>query len=150
MGRTWEFSWWTRGYAYGVANETHGYVGFGKNEDGHPNDWWRYSFIEDIWEQLPNFPGIGRSRPAMIITDNKIYVGLGSANGQNFDWWEYDILNTFGHKNKFSIWKQTSPLLFFTNETPYVGFGHGDYIDNNINIYNDFYKYDVSLDIGYN
>ena len=48
----------------------------GKNEDGYPNDWWRYSFLEDIWEQLPNFPGIGRSHPAMIITENKIYISF--------------------------------------------------------------------------
>ena len=136
-----------RGYAYGVANNTHGYVGFGSNDDGYPNDWWRYDFNNNEWEQLANFPDIGRNHPAMILSNNKIFVGLGSANGENYgDWWEYNILTDLWiQKANFNFGDRHHPFYFSIDDIPYVGFGHGDYINNNITIYNDFYKYDTNF-----
>ncbi|MDA9726994.1 hypothetical protein N9U48_00615 [Bacteroidota bacterium] len=135
-----------RGYAYGVANSTHGYVGFGSNDGGYPNDWWRYNFVEDSWVQLANFPDVGRNHPAMVIVENKVFVGLGSADGENLgDWWEYNILNdSWSQKASFNFGDRHHPFYFSINNTPYVGFGHGDYINDNITIYKDFYKYEVS------
>ena len=137
-----------RGYAYGVSNENYGYVGFGSNNDGYPNDFWRYDMINNVWEELANFPFIGRNHPAMILLDNKIYVGLGSVDGENLgDWWEYDILqNSWSEKSSFNFGDRHHPFYFSIENIAYVGFGHGNYTNNNINIYNDFYKYNPFLD----
>jgi len=136
-----------RGYAYGVCDEFYGYVGFGSNENGYPNDWWRYDMTNNLWEQLASFPDIGRNHPAMILIENKIFVGLGSADGENFgDWWEYNITtNSWIEKANFNFGDRHHPFYFSIENIPYVGFGHGNYINDNINIYNDFYKYDVNL-----
>ena len=136
-----------RGYAYGVSNNTHAYVGFGSNDEGYPNDWWRYDLNNNVWEQLANFPDLGRNHPAMILVDNKIFIGLGSADGENFgDWWEYNInTNTWNQKANFNFGDRHHPFYFSIENIPYVGFGHGDYINNNITIYQDFYKYDINL-----
>tara|TARA_S200000501_G_scaffold245109_1_gene229549 strand:+ start:1772 stop:3664 length:1893 start_codon:yes stop_codon:yes gene_type:complete len=136
-----------RGYAYGVANTTHSYIGFGSNDEGFPNDWWRYDLNNDTWEQLANFPDLGRNHPAMVLADNKVFVGLGSADGENFgDWWEYNInTDTWTQKANFNFGNRHHPFYFSIEDVPYVGFGHGDYINNNITIYQDFYKYDINL-----
>ena len=144
---TWEqlnnFPGGPRGYAYGVSNDQYGYVGFGSNENNYPNDWWRYEMSTNTWLQLADFPDLGRNHPAMILTEEKIYVGLGSADGENFgDWWEYDINNdNWTQKANFNFGNRHHPFYFSINNTPYVGFGHGDYINDNITIYNDFYKF---------
>ena len=73
-------------------------------------------------------------------------MGLGSADGENFgDWWEYNILtDSWSQKASFNFGDRHHPFYFSINDTPYVGFGHGDYINDNITIYKDFYKYEVS------
>ena len=133
----------TRGYAYGVSNEIYAFVGFGSNESGYPNDFWRYDIINNLWEELANFPDIGRNHPAMILVNDKVYMGLGSVDGENLgDWWEYNITqNTWTEKANFEFGDRHHPFYFSLGDYPYVGFGHGNYINNNINIYNDFYKY---------
>ncbi len=149
--QTWEelasFPGGPRSYAYGVSDGIHGYVGFGSNENGYPNDWWRYDITNNIWEQLASFPDLGRNHPAIILTENKIFVGLGSADGENFgDWWEYNIVtNIWTQKADFNFGDRHHPFYFSIEGVPYVGFGHGNYINDNINIYNDFYKYDINL-----
>ena len=43
-----------------------------------------------------------------------------------------------GLKKLILILETGYPFYFSINNTPYVGFGHGDYINDNITIYNDF------------
>ncbi|MAQ47669.1 MAG: hypothetical protein CMD27_02170 [Flavobacteriales bacterium] len=137
-----------RGYSYGVSDGTYAYMGFGSNSSGYLNDWWRYDLINDTWEELANFPYLGRDHPAMILCDDKIFVGMGSIDSENLgDWWEYDILNNdWNQKANFSFGDRHHPFYFSINNIPYVGFGHGNSINNNIVIYNDFYKYDINSD----
>ena len=137
-----------RGYSYGVSDGTYAYMGFGSNNSGYLNDWWRYDLINDTWEELANFPYLGRDHPAMILCDDKIFVGMGSVDSENLgDWWEYDILNNdWNQKTNFSFGDRHHPFYFSINDIPYVGFGHGNYINDNIVIYNDFYKYDINSD----
>lgn len=132
-----------RGYSYGVSNELFAYVGFGSNENGYPNDFWRYDIVNNLWQELSSFPDIGRNHPAMILVNDKIYIGLGSVDGENLgDWWEYSITqNTWTEKASFNYGDRHHPFYFSIGDYAYVGFGHGNYINNNINIYNDFYKY---------
>ncbi|MBJ05333.1 MAG: hypothetical protein CMP65_05495 [Flavobacteriales bacterium] len=137
-----------RGYAYGISDSTYAYVGFGSNNNDYPNDWWKYDMINDNWEELSPFPYLGRHHPAMILTNNKIFVGMGSIDGQNLgDWWEFDIeSNIWTQKTDFPFGDRHHPFYFSINNVPYVGFGHGNSINNNINIYNDFYKYDIDIE----
>tara|TARA_Y100000991_G_C21968683_1_gene348234 strand:- start:337 stop:2439 length:2103 start_codon:yes stop_codon:yes gene_type:complete len=141
-----------RGYAYGVSNDTMAYVGFGSNssESGtiYPTDWWAYDILNNEWNQLSDFPSAGRRHPALVIVNDKIYVGLGSNTSNLGDWWEYDILN--------DVWSQKAdlpgndrhhPYYFSINNYAYVGFGHGSLTGpgsnplSNSYIYNDFYRY---------
>ena len=138
-----------RGYAYGVSDGTNAYVGFGSNNDLYPTDWWVYSIPNNSWEELQSFPYLGRNHPAMVLSDGKIFVGMGSSDGFNFDdWWAYDILNdTWSQLSNFPFGARHHPFYFSIDKVPYVGFGHGDYTNNGtIQIYNDFYRYDVSSD----
>ena len=84
-----------RGYAYGVAKGNLAYMGFGNTSSGqYPVDWWQYDMNNDTWYQLADFPGNGRQHPAMVVVNDKIFVGCGGNNNGNLnDWWEYDINN---------------------------------------------------------
>ena len=139
-----DFPGGARGYAYGVSNENYAYVGFGSNGEGYFNDLWRFNFIDNSWLQLASMPDIGRNHPAMILTDQKIFVGLGSVDSNNLgDWWEYDTEGNSGVKNQILLFgNRHHPFYFSINNIPYVGFGHGNYVNDNIVIYNDFYKFD--------
>jgi len=146
---TWEhlsnFPGLARGYAYGVSDSIFAYLGFGSNNSFYPTDWWRYDMTNDVWSELSSFPYIGRNHPAMILSDNKIFVGMGSDDDGNMsDWWEYDILNDqWIEKTEFSFGKRHHPFYFSIDNIPYVGFGHGDTQNDNIQIYKDFYRYNI-------
>ena len=62
----------------------------------------------------------------MILADNKIFVGMGSIDGENLgDWWEYDILNdNWSEKTNFNFGDRHHPFYFSITNIPYVGFGH--------------------------
>jgi N-acetylneuraminic acid mutarotase len=126
-----------RGFAYGVSNNQYAFVGFGSYGSSFPVDWWRYDIENDEWNALADFPSGGRNHPALIITGDKIYMGLGSNQINLGDWWQYDIeLNVWTEKAEFEFGDRHHPFYFAINGIPYVGFGHGN------DIYNDFYKYD--------
>ncbi|MFK8039267.1 MAG: T9SS type A sorting domain-containing protein [Crocinitomicaceae bacterium] len=85
-------------------------------------------FATSVWNQKPNFPGVGRHRGTGIAIGDKGYVGLGHMNGTGVnivysDWWEYDPAT--------SSWTQKSdyPALtygnaaFATKTAGYVGGG---------------------------
>ena len=147
---TWEelssFPGGPRGYAYGVADDLYAYIGFGSNYDGYPTDWWRYDMVNDSWLELASFPYLGRDHPAMILADDKIFVGMGSIDGENLgDWWQYDILNdNWSEKTNFNFGDRHHPFYFSINNIPYVGFGHGNSQNNDVLIYNDFYRYNIT------
>jgi N-acetylneuraminic acid mutarotase len=134
-----------RGYAYGVSDSLFAYIGFGSNNSLYPTDWWRYDMINDVWYELASFPDIGRNHPAMILSDNKIFVGMGSDDDGNMsDWWEYDILvDQWNEKTEFTFGARHHPFYFSIDNIPFVGFGHGDTQNDNIQIYNDFYRYNI-------
>ena len=136
-----------RGYGYGVSNNTHAFVGFGKYQNQYPTDWWRYDLENDNWVELTPFPGQGRNHPAMILLDNKIYVGMGSTN-QNFgDWWEYNIeSDSWSEKSYFDYGDRHHPYYFSASNKIFVGFGHGNSQNGSMTIYNDFYEYDHEND----
>ncbi len=141
-----------RGFAYGVSNNTTAYVGFGSNssESGtiYPTDWWSYDILNNEWSQLADFPSAGRRHPALVIVNDKVYVGLGSNTSNLGDWWEYDIINdVWSQKTNLPANERHHPYYFSIGNYAYVGFGHGSSPGpgsnpfSNSDIYNDFYRY---------
>ena len=103
-----------RGYAYGVSNGNKAYLGFGSTDNGsYPTDWWEYDMQNDIYTQKANFPGDGRNHPAMILINDKIYMGCGSNGSGNLgDWWEYDITN--------DVWVQKTDIIGNDRHHPFI------------------------------
>lgn len=134
-----------RGFGYGVASNTKGYVGFGLDYDPATGietvlaDLWEYDPVTDSWTELAPFPGTARYHPAMIYLNEKIYVGLGGSDfGDLSDWWEYDIAsNVWTSRTEFPGTERHHPYYFSLGEYAYVGFGH-----HSSDIYNDFYRFD--------
>ena len=54
---------------------------FGSNENNYPNSEWRYDMSTNTWLQLADFQDLGKS-PCCDTHREKIYVGLGSADGE--------------------------------------------------------------------
>ena len=108
----------------------------------------------DTWIQKTSFPGDGRNHPAMIVVNDKIYMGCGSNGSGNLgDWWEYDItLDSWSQKPDIIGNDRHHPYYFGIGDYAYVGFGHGSLPgpgsnpSSNSYIYNDFYRYDPSND----
>ena len=128
-------------------------MGLGSTFNGSfPNDWWEYDIANNTWTELLSFPSIGRNHPAMILVNDKIYIGLGSVDGENLgDWWEYSITqNTWTEKASFNYGDRHHPFYFSINDFAYVGFGHGSSTGAGSNpstgvyIFNDFYRYNPS------
>ena len=134
-----------RGYGYGVYDDNIAFCGFGSDNFGYPTDWWRFDMNSEEWTQLASFPGEGRNHPAMVIESNKIFVGLGSnLSGNLDDWWEYDInLNSWTQLQSFIGLPRHHPYYFGIDNKIYVGFGHGDNVLSQLNIFNDFYVWDI-------
>lgn len=146
---TWEFKGTypgpNRGFGYGLATATKGYVGFGidynpiTGDETILADLWEYDPISDEWTALAPFPGTPRYHPAMVHVNGKIYVGLGGSEiGDLSDWWEYDIAtNVWTARTTFPGTQRHHPYYFSLGDYAYVGFGH-----HSADIYNDFYRFD--------
>lgn len=131
-----------RGYAYGAMAGNKAYVGFGLHRPGgsgtqYFNDLWEYDPAEDSWKQLADCPCEGRSHPAFLTTEDKVFVGLGNSNNGNFkDWWEYDIpSDTWSQKPDFIGARRHHPYMFNLDGLLYVAFGHGDIIYKDLHVY---------------
>lgn len=148
---TWEtlpdFPGAARSFSYGTARDTKAFVGFG-GANGVPfNDLWEYDTETEEWTQLADCPCSGRYHPAFIQLDDKIYVGLGNNPANLNDWWEYDITtNTWSEKDDLPGAERHHPFYFGIDGIAYVGFGHGNSVNGNLSIFNDFYKFDPETD----
>lgn len=134
-----------RSYAYGAVSEGKAFVGFGLGPGGaYLDDLWEYDPATGDWTELSSCPCTGRVHPTFVIEDQKIFLGLGGDNvtGNLKDWWEYDILT--------DSWRQLPdlpgsprhhPFHFAAGGSVYTGLGHGN--GPGINIYNDWYRWDL-------
>lgn len=148
---TWEtlpdFPGAVRSFSYATSRGTKAYVGFG-GADGVPyNDLWEYDTETEEWSQLADCPCEPRYHPAFIQLDDKIYVGLGNNPANLDDWWEYDILtDTWSEKDDLPGPSRHHPFYFGIDGIAYVGLGHGNSVNGNLSIYNDFYQFDPATD----
>ncbi len=80
-----------RAGAIGCSLYNTGYIGLGFNSGGSLNDLWSYDKTTDSWNQAATFPGHARDAAFMFATHDKLYVGGGEDQHQNFlrDLWEY-------------------------------------------------------------
>ena len=148
---TWEnlpdFPGAVRSFSYASARGTKAYLGFG-GADGVPyNDLWEYDTETEEWSQLADCPCEPRYHPAFIQLDDKIYVGLGNNPANMDDWWEYNILtDTWSQKDDLPGPSRHHPYYFGIDGIAYVGLGHGNSVNGNLSIYNDFYQFDPGTD----
>lgn len=127
-----------RSFAYGAANDSKAYIGFGQSTNSYLNDLWEYDPETGDWTELASCPCAGRLHPAFVIQDQKIFVGLGNAPTNFRDWWEYNI--------ETDSWNQLAdlpgptrhhPFYFAAGGYVYAGLGHG------ASIYKDWYRWDL-------
>lgn len=137
-----------RGYGYGVCEGDDAYIGFGSNNFGFPTDFWHLDMSTGQWTALASFPGDGRNHPAMVYAAGHVVVGLGSNDDGNLgDWWAYNVETDAWEERTPFVWgDRHHPFYFGIDDVAYVGFGHGNSVNDNLTIYRDFYAYDVVAD----
>ena len=71
----------------------YGYVMAGQSSNDYfVKDVYRYDAVNNLWEQLGNFPGFPRGYSYGIAHQEKAYVGFGKFDmGPLNDWWTYDL-----------------------------------------------------------
>ena len=132
-----------RGFGIGDVWNEKAYFGFGRNpETGQAkNDLWEFDPITEEWTELAACPCSVRLHPALVSHEGKIYVGMGSNQGENLkDWWQYDIAtDTWTEKSEFPSFGRHHPFQFAVGDYVYAGFGHGTEFPF---VYKDWYRYD--------
>ncbi len=109
---------WDGKYYYGF--------GFGGNQVGYLNDLWVFDPVDTSFTQLPSCPCVGRTHPAFVAHQDKIYMGSGSsANGDLTDWWVYDMKEMmWTQKEDIPGPRRHHPFQFSADRFIYVGGGH--------------------------
>lgn len=135
-----------RSFSIGAVYNGKGYMGFGASLIQFLNDLWEYDPVADQWTQLPSCPCTGRRHPAFVIKDGRLFVGLGDgAPGNLKDWWEYDIENqTWTQHPDLPGPPRHHPYMFKAGDDVYAGMGHGNSINGQIQVYDDWYKFDMT------
>jgi N-acetylneuraminic acid mutarotase len=135
------FSGPARSFSYGAASGGKAYMGFGATTTTYLNDLWEYDPVTDNWTELTSCPCAGRTHPAFIIEDQKIFVGLGNNPTNLKDWWEYNIVT--------DTWRQLTdlpgptrhhPFYFAAGGYVYAGLGHGT------SIFKDWYRWNLDTE----
>ena len=127
-----------RGFGVGLNYNEKGYVGFGYGDNMYLNDLWEYDAEKDEWTQLPSCPCLGRTHPAFLAAQGKIYVGLGGVGTNARDWWSYDLDDRrWTQEQAYPGIARHHPYYFTVDDIPYVGFGHSANA-----IHNDFGMFD--------
>ncbi|MFK8007549.1 MAG: kelch repeat-containing protein [Saprospiraceae bacterium] len=139
----------SRSFSIGDTWNDKAYVGFGVDpNNNYLNDLWEFDPDTNTWTELASCPCVGRSHPAFIAHQGKIFVGMGGNNGNRDDWWEYDMAtDTWSEKPDFPDLPRHHPYQFAVGDYIYTGFGHGSSINGNLNIFDEWYRYDPQTEI---
>lgn len=136
-----------RSYSYGDVHDGKAYMGFGlSSTEVALNDLWEYDPETGEWTELSSCPCSGRLHPTFTIQDGKLFVGQGNGNfGNMSDWWEYDIASdTWQQHPDLPGLPRHHPYHFAVGGAVYTGLGHGN--GPGTNIYNDWYRWDLSTE----
>lgn len=134
----------SRSFSIGDTWNDKAYVGFGVSaSNNYLNDLWEFDPDTNTWTELASCPCVGRSHPTFVANQGKIFVGMGGSNGNLNDWWEYDIAtDTWSEKPDFPDLPRHHPYQFAVGDYVYTGLGHGSSINGNLNIFDEWYRYD--------
>jgi len=116
--------------AIAIGEEWNGkyYYGFGSagGPNGLLNDLWVFDPVDTSYTQLPSCPCEGRTHPAFIAHNDKVFMGSGSSwDGDVSDWWEYDMITqVWTQKPDIPGGNRHHPFQFAYDEYIYVGGGH--------------------------
>lgn len=130
---------------FGFATGGNCYVGGGVTFTGSTcnynyTDFWQFNPSTNVWTQLANFTGPGRSGSTGFAIGNYGYVCLGWIPTQVNDLWQYDITNnTWSQKTNFGGAPRYDAAWFVIGNNAYVGCGY-------IPWSNDFWKYNSLTD----
>jgi len=144
-----DFPGGARGFAIGDTWDGKAYFGFGLTSSNQlRRDLWSFDPATMEWTQLADCPGVPRFHPAMIAHNDKVYVGLGGGNNGNLkDWWIYDIAtDAWSRGPDFPSIARHHPYQFGVGDHVYVGFGHGPNVNNQLVIFNEWYRYDPATE----
>ena len=103
------------------------YYGFGFNSGaGYLTDLWVFDPADMSFTELPSCPCIGRTHPAFIAYNDKIFMGTGTtSNGDIDDWWEYDMITQeWEQKPSMPGGPRHHPFFFESGDYVYAGGGH--------------------------
>lgn len=128
-----------RSFAYAGTYNDKAYFGFGTNDfSTYFKDLWEFDPVTQQWTQLSSCTCIGRTHPAFVVLNGKIYVGLGGNNGDLNDWWEYDIASdSWTQRPSLPGPPRHHPFHFAAGGYVYAGFGHSGFM-----YFDDWYRYD--------
>lgn len=138
--RLWEYDPVTQDWTYlkdfdgparsiAIGDEWNGkyYYGFGNGPASSKlTDLWVFDPTDLSFTELPSCPCIGRSHPALVAHNDKIFMGSGSGpNGDLEDWWEYDMITQeWTEKQDIPGPDRHHPFFFAIDDDIYVGGGH--------------------------
>ncbi len=113
-----------------IGDEWNGkyYYGFGRDlANGNAlTDLWEFDPADTSFTELPSCPCIGRTHPALIAYNDKVFMGTGSTdNGDIDDWWEYDMITQeWSQKPNMPGGPRHHPFFFESGDYVYAGGGH--------------------------
>jgi len=139
-----------RSFSIGDTWNGKAYIGFGADQNSnYLNDLWEFDPDTNTWTELASCPCSGRTHPAFIANQDKIFVGMGGSNNGNLnDWWEYDMAtNIWSQKPDFPDLPRHHPYQFSIGDYIYAGLGHGNSINGNLNIFDEWYRYDPQTEV---
>jgi outer membrane protein OmpA-like peptidoglycan-associated protein len=122
------------------------YTCLGTNRVEFRKEVWNYSFENNSWEPLENFPGLPRISTVAFSIGDKAYIGTGLiADGgtqqATNDFWEYiPEKDKWIQKTNFPGAIRYGAVAFVLNNKGYIGLGA-----NQSTYYNDLWEYDPEL-----
>lgn len=113
-------------FATGFSIDSKGYLCGGKmGPNNYSNQLWEYKPSQDLWTQMPNFPGGVRYQLSSFSVDFKAYVGLGTDQDvYRKDIWEFDATtNLWTAKADFPSSERSTATTFSIGQRGFVTLG---------------------------
>lgn len=145
-----DFPGTSRDFSIGDTWDGKAYIGFGSDQDNNAlNDLWVFDSDTNLWTELASCPCEGRIHPAFIANQGKVFVGMGRGDSGNLnDWWEYDMAtDMWSQKPNFPDLPRHHPFQFSIGDYIYAGLGHGSSINGNLNIFDEWFRYDPATEV---
>ena len=121
--------------------DSKGYICGGKRgPNNYSSQLWEYKPAQDIWTQMPSFPGGIRYQLSSFAIDFKAYVGLGTDQDMyRKDIWEFDAsTNQWNAKADFPASERASATTFSLGQRGFVCTGSNGGVLDDLWEYNPF------------